>query len=128
MPGARVGPLASSLAGYRLCIKYTTNRLIYTRRVTFALACPGGDLVKMIGPALLIAGTRHLKLSETRAGARVGRLASSLVRYRLCIKYTTNRLFYTRGVTFALACPGGDLVKMIDPALLFAGTLHLDFS
>ena len=127
MPGARVGPLASSLAGYRLCIKYTTNRLIYTRRVTFALACPGGDLVKLISPALLIAGTRHLNFSQTRAGARVGPLASSLVRYRLCIKYTTNRVFYTRGVALALACPGGDLVKMIDPAILFVGTRHLNF-
>ena len=125
---ARVGPLASSLAGYRLCGKYTTNRLFYTRRVALAVACPGGDLVRMIGPALLIANTRHLNFSQTRAGARVGPLASSLVRYRLCIKYTTNRLFYTPGMTFALACPGGDLVKMIDPALLFAGTRHLDFS
>ena len=127
MPGARVGPLASSLSGYRLCRKYTTNRLIYTRRVTFALACPGGDLVKLISPALLIAGTRHLNFSQTRAGARVGPLASSLVRYRLCIKYTTNRVFYTRGVALAVACPGGGFVKMIDPAILFVGTRHLNF-
>jgi len=123
-----VGPLASSLARYRLCIKYTTTRLFYTRGVTFALACPGGGLVKMIGPALLFAGTRHLNFSLTRAGARVGPLASSLARYRLCRKYTTNRVFYTRRVTFAVACPGRGLVKMIDPAILFVGTRHLNFA
>ena len=82
----------------------------------------------MIGPALLIAGTRPLNFSQTRAGARVGPLASSLVRYRWCIKYTTNPLFYTRGVTLAVACPGGGFVKMIDPAILFVGTRHLNFA
>ena len=60
-----MGPLASSLAGYRLCIKYTTNRVFYTRGVTFAVACPGGGLVKMIDPAILFVGTRHLNFPET---------------------------------------------------------------
>ena len=73
MPGARVGPLASSLARYRLCIKYTTNRLFYTRGVTLlAVACPGGGLVKMIDPAILFVSTQHLNFPETRAWSSCG--------------------------------------------------------